>query len=124
MEMTKKKIFLNTVFWGFIIWFFGYILGMIFFAFVPKDKIGWFVLPFGIMFTLWVLFKKIKREKFKCYIGLGIVWTIIAAVLDYIFLVKILNANDYYKLDVYIYYILTFSLPIIVGGYKFKKNIQ
>ena len=42
-------------------------------------------MPFGIIATLWVLLKKIKRNEFMCYIGLGIIWTIMAIVLDYIF---------------------------------------
>jgi len=118
METNKGKIFLNTVFWGFILWLFGYVLGIVFFAFVPKDAIGWFVMPFGIAATLWVLFKKIKREKFMCYFGLGVIWTIMAAVLDFVFLVKLLNATDYYKPDVFLYYALTFLLPLAVGLYK------
>ncbi len=114
METNKGKIFLNTVFWGFILWLFGYVLGFVFFALVPKEFLGWYIMPLGVAFTLWVLIKKIKREKFMCYIGLGIIWTIMAVVLDYVFLVKLLKAIDYYKLDVYIYYILTFVLPLIV----------
>ena len=122
LKIDKMKIMLNTLFWGFIIWFFGYILGFVFYAFVPKNLIGWFVMPLGLVFTLCVLFKKIKREEFMCYIGLGVIWTILAVALDYVFLVKLLSATDYYKLDVYMYYILTFVLPIIVGAYKFKKS--
>jgi hypothetical protein len=121
METNKIKIFINTVFWGFALWLFGYVLGFIFFAFVPKDLIGWYILPFGVITALWVLFKKIKREKFKCYIGLGFIWTILAVVLDYVFLVKLLKAINYYKFDVYIYYILTFLLPIVVGWYKLNR---
>ena len=122
METNKGKIFLNTVFWGFILWLFGYVLGIVFFAFVPKDAIGWFVLPLGVIFTLWVLFKKIERESFGCYIELGIFWVIIAVVLDYFFIVELFKSTDYYKPDVYVYYILTFVLPVIVGWYKFKKS--
>lgn len=121
METNKGKIFLNTVLWGIALWLFGYVLGLVFFAFVPKELIGWFVMPLGILVTLWVLIKKIKREKFGCYIGLAIFWTIIAIGFDYLFLVKMLNASDYYKFDVYLYYVLTFVLPIIVGWYKFKR---
>jgi hypothetical protein len=121
METKKGKIFLNTVLWGFVLWLFGYVLGFIFFAFVPKDLMGWYILPFGVIATLWVLLKKIKRDKFGCYIALGIIWTIMAIVLDYIFLVKMLKATDYYKLDVYIYYILTLVLPIVVGWFKSSK---
>jgi hypothetical protein len=118
--MDKKKIFLNSVLWGFLLWLFGYILGIIFFAFVPKNFLGWAIMPLGIAATLWVLFKKIKREEFMCYIGLGVIWTIMAVALDYIFLVKLFNAVGYYKFDVYVYYFLTLALPIAVGWYKFK----
>jgi hypothetical protein len=57
------------------------------------------------------------------YIGLGVIWTIMAVVLDYFFLVKMLNASDYYKFDVYLYYILTFVLPVAVGWYKKSKGL-
>ncbi len=122
METSKKKIFLNTVFWGFALWLFGYILGFVFFALVPKDVLGWYIMPFGLAAILWVLFKKIKREEQMCYFGLGLIWTIMAIVLDYLFIVKLLNSVGYYKLDVYLYYILTFVLPIVVGWYKFNKT--
>jgi hypothetical protein len=121
METNKGKIFLNTFFWGLILWFFGYILGIVFFALAPKDLIGWYIMPIATIVTLWVLFKKIKRESFVCYIGLGVIWTIMAVVLDYFFLVKLFKTVSYYKLDVYIYYFLTLALPIIVGAYKFNK---
>lgn len=123
--MDKKKIFLNTIWWGFLLWLFGYALGFLFFAFIPKGVIGWYIMPFGIIATLWVLFKKIKRESFGCYVGLAVLWTIIAVALDYVLIVRLLNASDYYKLDVYVYYLLTFVLPVIVGWYKInqaKKN--
>ncbi|MEI7451854.1 MAG: hypothetical protein WCK37_01475 [Candidatus Falkowbacteria bacterium] len=122
MTKNKGKIFLNTVFWGFILWLFGYILGFLFFALVPKNVIGWYIMPFGLAATLWVLLKKIKREEFMCYIGLGVIWTIMAIALDYFFLVKLLKAVDYYKLDVYLYYFLTFALPVAVGMYRFNKT--
>jgi hypothetical protein len=121
---NNKQIFLNTVFWGFILWLIGYILGFIFFAFVPKDLIGWYILPFGAIVTLWALFKKIARKEFKCYIGLAIFWTLIAVILDYFLIVKLLNSPNYYKTDVYIYYLLTFLLPIIVGYYKFHYKTR
>jgi len=122
MEKNKGKIFINTVFWGFVLWLFGYILGFVFYALVPKDMLGWYILPFGVLVTVWVLLKKIERESFTCYIGLGIIWTIMAIALDYVFIVQLLNSTDYYKLDVYLYYALTLALPIGVGWYKMKRH--
>jgi hypothetical protein len=121
METNRGKIFLNTVFWGFILWLFGYVLGIIFFAFMPRDIIGWFVLPLGTIAMIWVLFNKIERESFGCYLGLGVVWTVMAIVLDYILIVRLFNSTDYYKPDVYLYYLLAILLPIVVGWYKLNK---
>ena len=43
-----------------------------------------------------------------------------AIVLDYLLIVKALNpADGYYKLDVYLYYALTFILPL--AAYSRKK---
>jgi hypothetical protein len=117
---AKLKIFLNTLFWGFALWLFGYALGILFFIFVPQGMIGWYILPLGFVATLWVLFTSIKRETLGCYLGLGIIWTLMAVILDYVFIVLLLKSADYYKLDVLVYYALTFSLPVIVGWYKIR----
>jgi hypothetical protein len=122
MKKDKIQLFLNTVFWGFLLWLFGYILGFIFFAFVSKDLIGWYIMPFGLTATIWVLLKKIKRESFQCYTIVGIFWTLIAIILDYFFLVRLLKSTNYYKLDVYIYYVTILVLPALVGFYKLNKT--
>jgi H+/Cl- antiporter ClcA len=81
-------------------------------------------MPIGIVITLWVLLKKVKADSLKYYIFLGVVWALIAIVFDYFFLVKVFNpADGYYKLDVYLYYIVTFILPVIVGLKNKAKNI-
>ena len=83
--------------------------------------IGWIIMPIGVVLTLWVLFKKIKGDSLKYYVGLAVCWTLIAVVFDYFFLVKAFKpADGYYKLDVYLYYALTFVLPIIAGWRKGK----
>lgn len=83
--------------------------------------IGFVIMPIGIVVTLWVLLKKIKSKSFKYYLLLSVFWTLIAIVCDYFFLVKFLKPEDgYYKLDVYLYYVLTFLLPLFVGLRKSK----
>ena len=124
METNKKKVFFNTLFWGFILWLFGYILGFVFFAIVPTNVIGWYVMPLAIIVTLWVLIKKIKRDRFGCYIGLGVIWMIMAIILDYIFIVKLFKSPAYYKFDVYLYYALLIILPLLVGWKKTKTKIN
>jgi hypothetical protein len=120
--VTKKRI-IEFVGWGFVLWLIGYILGFVFFMLLPHELIGWAIMPIGILLTLIVLFKKIKSKDFNYYLYLGISWAVIAIVFDYIFIVKMLNpVGGYYKIDVYLYYLLTFLIPVGVGYLKTKKN--
>ena len=92
---------------------------MMLFVLVPIYAIGWIIMPIGLVITLWVLFKKVKGDLFRYYILLAIIWTLLAVVFDYLFLVKAFKpADGYYKLDVYLYYALTFILPLLVGWRK------
>lgn len=114
-----KQFFKDALGWGFLLWLIGYILGIILFMIVPQSMIGWIITPIGITLTLWVLFKKVKGDNFRYYLFLAISWVLIAIVFDYFFLVKAFNpADGYYKLDVYIYYAVTFTLPLLVGWRK------
>jgi hypothetical protein len=98
-------------------------LGIVFFFVLPHPLIGWVIMPIGTIITLWVLFKKIQGDTLKYYFILGVSWTIIAVVFDYLFIVKTLKpADGYYKPDVYLYYTLTFLIPLIVGWLKTKNN--
>lgn len=107
--------------WGIALWFIGYILGIIFFLFIPSSLIGWFILPIGFIITIWVLITKIKFKSFNEIFLIAVIWTCLAFFLDYIFILKLLKpADGYYKLDVYLYYFLTFILPITIGYYKTK----
>ena len=119
-----RQLVRDGLVWGFILWLTGYILGFLFFAFIPASIIGWVIMPIGIIITLWVLFKKIKGNSFQHYVWLAVIWTVIAVVFDYLFLVKLLKpADGYYKLDVYLYYLITFCLPLLVGWHnKTQKN--
>ncbi|MBU0648010.1 hypothetical protein KJ855_02420 [Patescibacteria group bacterium] len=121
-KLTSTQILLSNLFWGFILWLFGYILGFIFFAIVPPETIGYYIMPLGVFLMLWVLFQKIHRDQFGYYFRIGLFWTVMAVVLDYLFIVLLLNSTDYYKLDVYLYYALTFLIPVLVGWYKFRHK--
>jgi hypothetical protein len=115
----EKKFILKTTVWGFVLWLIGYILGIILFFFVPKSLIGWVITPIGIVITLLVLFKKIKAKSLPEYLTVSVIWTLTAIVLDYFLLVKLFKPTEnYYKLDVYFYYVSTFLLPLLVGWRK------
>jgi hypothetical protein len=121
--MDKIKTLKNSLMWGFILWLIGYVLGISYYMIMPVNMVGWVIMPIATIITIWVLLKKIKRERFTCYIGIGVIWTLMAIILDYIFNVRLFNITNYYKLDIYIYYLLTFFIPIMVGYYKMKLKV-
>ncbi|OHA16761.1 MAG: hypothetical protein A3C79_00295 [Candidatus Taylorbacteria bacterium RIFCSPHIGHO2_02_FULL_45_28] len=114
-----KQFYRDALGWGFMLWLIGYALGILLFKAVPQNLLGWVIMPIGIVMALWVLFKKVQADSFKYYVQMAVVWVLIAAVFDYFFLVKMFNpADGYYKLDVYLYYALTFILPLAIGWQK------
>lgn len=119
---VNKQVYKDTLAWGFLLWLFGYLLGIIFFFVMPKSIIGWMIAPIAVIVTLWVLIKKIKSVSVSYYFLIAIIWTLIAVVLDYFLIVKTFKPEDgYYKPDVYLYYSLTFILPLLVGWWKKDK---
>ncbi|MBI5019166.1 hypothetical protein HZB58_02755 [Candidatus Gottesmanbacteria bacterium] len=120
--MISKQLLKDGFGWGFVLWFIGYILGIILFMLVPPWLLGWIITPIGTLLTIWVLNKKFVDKGFSYYVALAVIWTILAILLDYFLLVRVFNpADGYYKFDVYLYYTLTFLLPIAVG---WRKNIK
>ena len=91
---------------------------------VPISLLGWIITPFATAFTLWVLIKKIHSTSAKYYLLIGIVWAILAVILDYLLIVKAFKPEDgYYKADVYLYYTLTLTVPNIVGLWKQSRAL-
>jgi hypothetical protein len=122
--MMDKQLLKDTLGWGVILWLIGYCLGFIFFFVLPISLVGWAIMPIGLIITLWVLLKKVKVGDFQYYFILSVIWTVIAVVFDYLFIIKTLKpADGYYKLDVYLYYVLTFISPLIIGLWK-RQNIS
>jgi hypothetical protein len=122
--MTNKQLLKDSLGWGFILWLIGYVLGIILFFVFPPSLIGWVIMPIGILITFWILLKKVKGNTFQYYVFLAVAWTLMAVVLDYLFIVKAFKpADGYYKLDVYLYYALTFIIPLTIGWWK-KGKIQ
>ncbi len=119
MFEMNRQLLKDSAGWGFVLWLVGYVLGILFFFVLPQSLIGWVVMPIGIIITLWVLLKQVKSGALQYYVVLAVVWTVMAIAFDYLFIVKALNpADGYYKLDVYLYYALTFTIPLIVGWWK------
>ncbi len=116
MNMQLLK---DSLGWGLALWLIGYVLGIILVFLLPVSIIGWVIMPIGTIITFWVLLKKVKADSFRYYLILAVVWTLIAVIFDYLFIVQAFRpADGYYKMDVYLYYAITFISPLIVGSWK------
>ncbi len=122
MNLMPDHSFLReSLGWGFLLWLAGYVLGIVFFFILPASLIGWVITPVAVLLTLWVLFKKVHGH----YLTVAITWTVIAVALDYLCIVQLLKPPDgYYKPDVYLYYALTFLLPLAAGWWKGRKHVS
>lgn len=116
--VMNKQLLKDAVGWGFLLWLIGYGLGIALFTVLPTSILGWVITPIGLIIMLYVLFRKIKPTYLSYYVLLAFVWTAIAIVCDYLFLVRAFHTTSYYKVDVYLYYILMFLVPILAGWRK------
>jgi hypothetical protein len=112
----SRHLLKDALGWGFALWLFGYVLGILLFAVVATRLIGWIILPAGVAVTLWVLFRRVSATTTRDYIVIAVAWTAIAIVFDFVFIVKAFHPSDgYYKPDVFLYYALTLVMPTAVG---------
>lgn len=119
----QKRLMKDALGWGFVLWLVGYALGMMLVAFVSSRLIGWIIMPIGTTIALWVAFRKVKGSTFRHYGLVALVWTAIAVLGDYLFIVKAFKpADGYYKLDVYLYYALTLAIPLWAGWRKTMRR--
>ena len=61
----NKRFLKDALGWGFVLWVIGYALGIMLFAVVPSNLIGWIIAPFGTAIALWVAFKKVKGDTLR-----------------------------------------------------------
>jgi hypothetical protein len=114
-----KFIIRDVIGWGVLLWLVGYLLGFVFYAFVPVALIGWFVMPFGVALTALVLWRWVRIDSLPRAALLGLGWSAIAVIGDYAFIVKLLAPPDgYYKLDVYLYYLLMLAMPVAAAALR------
>ena len=123
--MPDRQLLKDSFGWGFVLWLIGYVLGIVLFFVLPPSLIGWVIMPVGLVVTLWVLMRRVKVNLLRHFLILAGVWTLIAVAFDYVFIVKAFNpADGYYKLDVYLYYVLTFTTPLAVGWWKTSRQTR
>jgi hypothetical protein len=113
-EISSQDAYVRDgLIWGTVLWLFGYALGFLLFPFVPTDLIGWYIMPVGLAATAIVLWRFVKVANFQYAFTIGLIWCVLAIILDFVFLVMLLNTGDgYYRPDVYVYYASAFLMPI------------
>jgi hypothetical protein len=103
---------------GVIIWLIGYLTSIVLFFSPFAGIMGWIITlvftPVTIAITWWWF--RARNLVLTYFTGVGLIWTLIAIVLDYLFIVQLFQAT-YYGLDVFLYYALTFLIPVGVGLY-------
>jgi hypothetical protein len=114
----------DTVVLGLGLWLIGYLASLVLFFTPYAGIMGWILLiiftPVTIAVTWW-WFRKRKGLPLEYYAKVGIVWVLIAVVFDYLFIVQLFQAT-YYEADVFVYYALTFLIPLCVGLYLIRNQ--
>jgi hypothetical protein len=108
---------------GTIIWLIGYLTSIVLFFSPFAGIMGWIITPVFTPVTVvvtWWWFR-LRSLSLLYYITVGVVWTVIAVVFDYLFIVQLFQA-EYYGPDVFLYYALTFLIPVAVGWYLVQKK--
>jgi hypothetical protein len=100
------------------LWLIGYLLALVLFFSPLAAMMGWILIPVCTPVAVgitWWWFRE-RDLPLDYYVKVGAAWTAIAVVLDYLFIV-LLFAATYYGNDVFVYYALTFAIPVGVGLY-------
>jgi hypothetical protein len=114
----------DTAVLGTGLWLMGYLASLVLFFTPFAGIMGWILLiiftPVTIAVT-WLWFRQRKGLSLEYYAKVGIVWVLIAVVFDYLFIV-LLFQTTYYEADVFVYYALTFLIPVSVGLYLIQSQ--
>jgi hypothetical protein len=116
----------DTAGFGTVLWLIGYLVSLVLFFTPYAGIMGWILLaiftPVTIAITWW-WFRKRERLPVQYYAGVGAAWTLIAVVLDYLFIVLLFQVI-YYGPDVFVYYVVTFLIPVGVGLYLIRVRAK
>jgi hypothetical protein len=118
-----KQWIKDTIGLGTGLWLFGYLASLLLFFSPFADIMGWILTavftPITIALAWWWF--RARDLPLTYYVVVGVAWTVIAIVLDYLFIVRLFQTT-YYEIDVFVYYALTFLIPVGVGLYL--RHIQ
>ena len=115
-----KQILRDTAGLGVLFWLIGYLAGIVLFFTPLAPVMGWVMTVIFTPFTIgvtWWWFRSREGHSLQYYAVVGMAWMLIAIVLDYLFIVMLLQPAAYYSLHVFLYYALMFIIPVSVGVY-------
>lgn len=113
----KSSLITDTVGLGLLLWFIGWCASLVLFLFVPADLLGWilFVIFTPLTIGITVLWFRKRALPLTYYLTVALVWTFIAILFDYLFIVKLFSVSGYYHPTVILYYAETFLIPMLTG---------
>ena len=118
-KTCMQQLIKDTAGLGVALWLIGYLASLVLFFSPYAGAMGWILLvvctPVTIAIT-WLWFRKRENLSLEYFAAVGVSWVVIAIVLDYLFIVLLFNAV-YYGIDVFVYYTVTFLIPVGVGFY-------
>jgi hypothetical protein len=121
--MSNKEKITDTLGLGFLLWLAGFLASIPLYFIAPKEMLGWILYVVFTPITLYVAYWRFHRRTLPggYYLMVAAVWTLTAVSFDYIFIVILLKAADYYQLDIFLYYATIFLIPVFIGSRYAKK---
>ncbi|WP_292371143.1 hypothetical protein [Methanoregula sp. UBA64] len=104
---------------GILLWLIGYLASLLLFISPLAGVMGWILIAVFTPVSILIVWRWFRGRDLPLayYAGIGLAWTAIAVVFDYLFIVLLFSAT-YYGPDVFVYYTLTFLIPVCIGLWK------
>jgi len=111
-----RTLLKDTAGLGVLLWLLGYIASLLLFVSPFARIMGWILIAVFTSVSVIIVWRWFTGRDLPLayYAGLGIAWTVIAVVFDYLFIVLLFSAT-YYGPDVFVYYAITFLIPVCIG---------
>jgi hypothetical protein len=121
---SMKQWIKDTAGLGTALWLMGYLASLVLFFSPYAGIMGWILLVIFTPVTMVIVgwwFSRRELLPLQYYVKVGVAWVLIAVVLDYLFIVLMFQAA-YYGTDVFLYYTVTFLIPVGVGLYLIRTR--
>jgi len=114
-----QQLLKDTAGLGTLLWLIGYLASLVLYFSPVSYALGWVLLVIFTPFTIWVTWWWFweRTLPLSYFGGVAVSWTVIAIVLDYLFIVLLFHSPGYYMPDVFVYYAVMFLIPMGIGVY-------